>query len=135
MHWLSQYFSKEPDAVVAENSSSCGSACDTDDERRTKELDHIVARNDRRFVVFKNTMVSYMFRKRFLKLIRALVLLQRAVRRKRFLRARQRYCARVRGADILSETYRQQTLRASLKYRAELLAEVARMDRVIKCPC
>jgi len=107
----------------------------TNDERRlaqgtrdrTNELGRLLAQtDDRRIVVFKNTMISYMFRKRFLNLVRAITALQRRARLRRFRRgARQRY--RTRRANDPD-----QLLRATLKYRAELLVELARLDAIVK---
>lgn len=87
------------------------------DTVRTGWLTETMAQNDARFVFFKNTFIAYIFRKRFLKLARAITALQR--------RAKLR---RLRG---LSDGRHHDTMRWALKYRSSLLCELNRIDSII----
>ena len=87
------------------------------DAVRTEWLNETIAQNDARFVVFKNTVISYIFRKRFLKLVRAITALQRRAKLRRHLD---------------SETKHRETMRWALKYRSALVHELSRVDAIIK---
>lgn len=116
-----------PPVAEAEADDACGqqqppSRTDTADDERLQQ-------------VFKNTMISYIYRKRFLKLVYAATVLQRFVRQAQFKKRQPTWRTQPQPLPeltLMSDAYRNKMVRSALKYRSELLLELHRVDRIIR---
>jgi hypothetical protein len=122
MMWIFRYFKRSPDVIESDHRSS---SPDKINPHREKELNGIIEKNDRLFEIFKNTVISYIFRKQFLKLIHASIVAQRTFRQKRkfpFILDDEED-----GGDG-EEHQQQQLLRRYLKDRSNLYVELRHLN-------
>jgi hypothetical protein len=118
MMWIFRYFKRSPDVIESESDRS---SPDKINPQREKELNGIIEKNDRLFEIFKNTVISYIFRKQFLKLIHASIVTQRTYRQKRKFPL-------ILDDEEDEEHQQQQLLRRYLKDRSNLYVELRHLN-------
>jgi hypothetical protein len=116
--WIFRYFKRSPDVIESESDRS---SPDKINPQREKELNGIIEKNDRLFEIFKNTVISYIFRKQFLKLIHASIVTQRTYRQKRKFPL-------ILDDEEDEEHQQQQLLRRYLKDRSNLYVELRHLN-------
>lgn len=116
--WIVRYFKRSPDVIESESDRS---SPDKINPQREKELNGIIEKNDRLFEIFKNTVISYIFRKQFLKLIHASIVTQRTYRQKRKFPL-------ILDDEEDEEHQQQQLLRRYLKDRSNLYVELRHLN-------
>lgn len=121
MNWLS-YFSKKPEVKVENENRQ-----EHKQKEREKEIYQIIKENEKLFNILKNTIISYICRKRFLKTVHASIITQRKIRRNNFKKKTRRYYTRL----YLSHDNFYKLLRNSMKYRSELFREIKRVESLI----